>query len=106
MDMDTDKLSQRIRKRFDHNQAKRVLREKYTAKMQFAHAGGMWSAEPALITQCNLCIAQNHFEPVLLDTHGNPIKVDANELKTLAMQRWQEQMNAWHAELETLKRER
>ena len=31
MTMDTDKLSQRIRKRFDHNQAKRVLREKYSA---------------------------------------------------------------------------
>lgn len=104
--MDTDKLSQRIRKRFDHNQAKRVLREKYQAKMAFAHAGGMWHADPALITQCNLCMANGHFDPVLQDTHGNPVKVDANELKTLAMQRWQEQMNAWYAEHESLKRER
>ena len=106
MNMDTDKLSQRIRKRFDHNQAKRVLREKYQAKMLFAHAGGMWCADPALITQCNLCIANHYKQPVLLDTHNNPIQVDANELKNLALQRWQEQMNAWHAELETLKRER
>ena len=104
--MDTDKLSQRIRKRFDHNQAKRVLREKYQAKMLFAHAGGMWCASPALITQCNLCIANNHQLPVLLDTHNNPVQVDADELKSLALMRWQEQMNAWHAELETLKRER
>ena len=106
MNMDTDKLSQRIRKRFDHNQAKRVLREKYQSKMIFAHAGGMWNADPALITECNLCIANNHKQPVLMDTHNNPIRVDAEELKTLALQRWQEQMNAWHVEHEALKRER
>jgi len=104
--MDTDKLAQRIRKRFDHNQAKRVLREKYQAKMQFAHAGGMWHAGPALITECNLCIANNHKNPVLLDTHNNPVQVNAEELQNLALQRWQEQMNAWHAELENVKRER
>jgi len=106
MTMDTDKLSQRIRARFDHNQAKRVLREKYTAKMQFANSGGMWHAGPELITQCNLCLAHGHFEPVLLDTHGNPVKVDAEELKTQALQRWQEQMNAWHAEHEELRKQR
>jgi len=104
--MDTDKLSQRIRKRFDHNQAKLVLQEKYTAKMLFAYSGGMWYADPALVTQCNLCIANSHQQPVLMDTHNNPIQVDAEELKTLALQRWQEQMNAWHAELESIKRER
>jgi hypothetical protein len=103
---DTDKLSQRIRKRFDHNQAKRILREKYQTKMLFAYSGGMWCADPALITQCNLCIANNHQQPVLLDTHDNPVQVDAEELKTLALERWQEQMNAWHAEYEALKRER
>ena len=106
MNMDTDKLSQRIRKRFDHNQAKRVLREKYQAKMIFAHDGGMWNAGPALITECNLCIANGCTQPVLLDTHNNPVKVDAEELKILALQRWQEQLNAWHAEYESLKQER
>ena len=104
--METDKLAEKIRARFDHNQSKRVLREKYVAKMQFAFDGGMWCAGPDLITQCNLCIANNHFDPVLLDVHNNPIKIDAQKLKTLALQRWQEQMNAWHAELESIKRER
>jgi len=104
--MDTDKLSQRIRKRFDHNQAKRVLREKYSAKMQFALSGGMWTAGPELITKCNLCLAHGYFNPVLLDLNNNPVKVDAEELKTLALQRWQEQMNAWHAEHEELRKQR
>ena len=104
--MSTDKLSLRIRERFDHNQAKRVLKEKYQAKMLFAHAGGMWCAGPELITQCNLCLANAYFQPVLLDTHGNPVKVDADELKTQATQRWQEQMNAWHIEYEGLRKQR
>ena len=106
MTMDTDKLSQNIRKRFDHNQAKRVLREKYQAKMLFALSGGLWCAGPELVTHCNLCLANAHFHPVLVDTHGNPVKVDALELKTQAVQRWQEQMNAWHAEYEELRKQR
>ena len=100
---DTDKLAQRIRKRFDHNQAKRVLREKYSAKMCFAYNGGMWLAGPELLTILNVCPDDT---AVLLDTNGNPVKIDVAELELAAQQRWQEQMNAWHAELDTLKRER
>lgn len=96
--METDLLAENIRKRYDHNQSKRVLKEKYQGKMVFAHNGGMWHADPELITQCNLCLAHGHFDPVLLDLHDNPVKVDAEELKTQALQRWQEQMNAWHSE--------
>lgn len=103
MNMDTDKLSQRIRKRFDHNQAKRVLREKYQAKMLFAYNGGMWCAGPDLIVLCNCNTSP---ECVFEDTHGNPIKVNVSELKKLTLERWHEQMNAWHAEYESLKRER
>ena len=103
MTMDSDKLSQRIRKRFDHNQAKRVLREKYQAKMLFAYAGGMWHAGPALLNTLSACPDAT---AVLEDTHGNPVKIDVSLLELAAQQRWQEQMNAWHAELETIKRER
>ena len=47
--MDTDILTQKIRARFDHNQARKVLKEKYTAKMFFACSGGMWKAGPELL---------------------------------------------------------
>lgn len=104
--METDLLSQRIKVRFDHNQAKRLIKEKYQAKMFFAYAGGMWCASPELITQCNLCLANGLFEPVLLDIHENPIKVDAEELKTQSLQRWQEQMNAWNVEYEQIRKQR
>ena len=101
--MDTDKLAERIRTRFDHNQAKRVLREKYSAKMYFAYNGGMWLAGSELLAILSVCPDET---AVLLDTNSNPIKIDVAELELAAQQRWQEQMNAWHAELETLKRER
>ena len=104
--MSTEKISQKIRKRFDHNQAKRVLRDKYQAKMVFAHAGGMWCAGTELITQCNLCIAHNHDQAVLQDMHNNPVQVDAEELKNLAFERWQEQMNAWLEEFNQLSSQR
>ena len=43
-------LVKRIRKRFDHQQARLVLKETYQAKMIFAHNGGMWRAGPELLT--------------------------------------------------------
>lgn len=104
--METISLNERIKRRFDHNRAKALLKEKYSAKMIFAYNGGLWCAGPDLITHCNLCIANKQFQPVLVDTHGNPVLIDADELKTLAVQRWQEQMNAWHMEYEDLCKQR
>ena len=40
--MDTNQLISHSKARFDHQAAKRVLKEKYQAKMIFAYAGGMW----------------------------------------------------------------
>ena len=45
-------LVKRIRKRFDHQQARLVLKETYQAKMIFAHNGGMWRAGPELLNLC------------------------------------------------------
>ena len=40
---------------------------------------------------------------VILDLYETPIKVDTKELFAQSQQRWQEQMNAWLIEHETLK---
>ena len=53
--MDTDNLIAHGRARFDHAAARRILREKYQAKLTFAYAGGMWSAGPELLTLLKLC---------------------------------------------------
>jgi hypothetical protein len=102
--MDTNGLITTARARFDHETAKRVLREKYQAKMVFAYNGGMWRAGPELLT---LLQAVPVDDPVvLLDLYNNPVRVDSNELQYLVMHRWQEQMNAWLIEFEEQNKKR
>jgi hypothetical protein len=102
--MDTEQLISHARSRFDHASAKRVLKEKYQAKMIFAHAGGMWRAGPELNTMIFTCGRMG--EIVLPDLYENPIKVNSKELMALSQERWDEQMNAWLVEYEELSKKR
>jgi hypothetical protein len=101
--MDTDNLIAHARARFDHEAAKRVLREKYQAKLLFAYKGGMWRAGPELQTTLLTCPGS---EAVLLDLYENPVQVDTKELYAMSQQRWQEQMNAWLVEHEQNQKKR
>ena len=102
--MDTDQLIAHGRARFEHEAARRILREKYQAKMTFAHAGGMWRAGPELTNMIFTCGRMG--EVVLPDLYNNPVKVDTKELMALSQERWNEQMNAWHVEYEELSQKR
>ena len=102
--MDTDALIAHSRARFDHQTAKRLLKEKYEARMLFAHSGGMWRAGPelqAILLQCSPT------DPVvILDLYENPVKVTAPELFAKSHSIWQEQMNAWLVEWENQNKKR
>jgi hypothetical protein len=102
--MNTDNLITHARARFDHAQARRLLKEKYEAKMLFAYCGGMWRAGPDLHNMIFTCGRMG--EIVLPDLYENPVQVDSKELMTLSQQRWNEQMNAWHVEYEELSKKR
>lgn len=95
--MNTENVIAHARARFDHEAARRVLREKYQAKMIFAYRGGMWTAGPELQTTLLTC---PDAEAVILDLYQNPVRVDTKELFAMSQQRWQEQMNAWLVEHE------
>ena len=71
--------------------------------MLFAHAGGMWRAGPELLVLLATVPPGN---AVILDLYENPIQVNPEELRGLAMQRWQEQMNAWLVEHEESNKKR
>jgi len=101
--MNTEQLISHTRARFEHSAARRLLKEKYQAKMTFAHAGGMWSAGPDLLNTLMCCPGT---ESVVLDLYDNPIKVVTTELFNLAQQRWQEQMNAWLVEYQEISKNR
>jgi hypothetical protein len=101
--MNTEQLVETVRRRFDHDAAKKILREKYEAKMLFAYNGGMWRAGPELLMTIAVCPDENS---VILDEYGNPVQINTLELELLAQQRWQEQMNGWLNEFQELSRQR
>ena len=102
--MDTDALIAHARARFNHAAAKRLLKEKYEARMLFAYAGGMWRAGPELLALLQSVPVED--DVVLLDLYENPVKVSPLELQHLAHDRWQEQMNAWLVEHEQNQKQR
>jgi hypothetical protein len=102
--MNTDDLITHARARFDHVAARRVLKEKYEAKMLFAYRGGMWCAGPELHNTIFTCGRIG--EVVLLDLYDTPVKIDTKELMVMSQERWNEQMNAWHAEYEEISKKR
>ena len=102
--MDTEQLVKHSRARFDHESAKRILREKYPAKLTFAYRGGMFQAGPELHSAIFTCGRMG--EVVLLDLYKNPVKIDTTELMALSQERFNEQMNAWHVEFEELNQNR
>lgn len=101
--MDTEDLIAHARSRFNHESARRLLKEKYEARMLFAHAGGMWRADPELLV---LLATVPPGDAVILDLYQTPVQVNPEQLRALAMQRWQEQMNAWLIEHEQLNQQR
>lgn len=101
--MDNDELLAHARTRFDHESARRVLREKYQAKMLFAYCGGLWRAGPEL--QMVLMSCDTH-TAVITDIYDNPVQVQTQGLLELSRERWQEQMSAWLTEHQELSQNR
>ena len=101
--MNTDELVAHGRARFEHAAARRTLKEKYQAKLTFAHAGGMWLAGPELLATLAACSGP---DSVVLDLYETPIKVQTREFRDQVRSHWQEQMNAWLVEHEELSKNR
>ena len=80
------------RARFDHEAAKRILREKYEAKLTFAYAGGMFRASPEMITFLSL---YGDEEVVIKDLYDNPILVASGKLLEKMKMHYREQTTAW-----------
>ena len=101
--MNTDELIAHSRSRFDHATARRVLKEKYQAKMTFGCNGGMFKATPEMITFLGL---YNDERIVVMDLYENPVEINAKEVCDIMKSRLQEQMNAWLVEYKELNKQR
>jgi hypothetical protein len=101
--MNTDELIAHGRARFEHAAARRTLREKYQARLLFAHNGGMFRATPELLAFVNCWPTDIMY---LEDAYQNPIEVDRQVFLVQIQQHYQEQMNAWHKEYSELNQNR
>ena len=78
--MDTEKIKQVSRTRYNHRVAKLALQEKHTARLQVFTQGGFWHITPFLIA--TLATSELGDTPVLLDSSDQPRRV--NRLEMLA----------------------
>jgi hypothetical protein len=101
--MNTNALIAHARAKFDHAAARKVMQEKYQARMIFGWNGGMFRANPELITFLSL---YGDEEIVMPDLYENPIKFKASDVCNIMRARWQEQMNAWLVEHSQMSRQR
>jgi len=98
-----NELVAKIKSRFDHAAAKKILKEKYEAKMIFPYRGGLFRAGPELLSLLTTCSTD---DVVIVDLYETPVMISPHELKLEAFNRWQEQMNAWFVEWTELQKQR
>ena len=101
--MDTNTTIAHARTRFDHAQQRRTIKEKYQAKLVFAHNGGMFRADQDLMVLLQAIPTET---AVILDLYENPVRVNVLELGYQVGERFQEIMNAWLVEFEEINRKR
>lgn len=101
--MDAKALIREAHARFDHNQAKQILKEKYKQKLTVASQGGLWKITPELLSFLKSTEAD---EMILLDSYENPVKVDVIQLLNLLKETYNTVMLDWHTEFETLRHKR
>ena len=101
--MDTNQLTSQIRTRFDHAAAKKILKEKYEARMTFGYNGGMFKSTPEMIVFLSLYSDQ---QIVVQDLYNTPIEVNTKDLIGEMQKKWQEQMNAWLVEWNEMQKQR
>jgi hypothetical protein len=101
--MDTNTLITDIKARFAHNSAKAYLKEKYEAKLIVADQGGLWRADLETLTALNI---YRKPEMILIDTFGNPVKVDKEKLRITLGDVYDKVMQEWHQEWQELESKR
>jgi hypothetical protein len=101
--MDTKTLIEEAKARFNHNSAKDYLKEKYEAKLLVADQGGLWRADKETISFLTAFLNE---EVVLVDTFGNPVKVNSQDLKDKLCETYHRVMTEWHDEWKELESKR
>lgn len=101
--MDTEKLLSEAKVRFNHNAAKQYLKEKYESKLIVADQNGLWKAD---IQTLNFLSSSFYEEVILVDTFGNPVKVNRKLLLDTLLETYDTVMEAWLKEWQEIEGKR
>jgi hypothetical protein len=100
--MDTNKLTQRIRARFDHYSARLYLEEKYDNQLLIVAQGGTWIISPDFLT----FLRTSPQTTIALDSNHRPVQINTRELLAQAQDTYDNIMGQWLEEFEELERKR
>lgn len=98
--MDTQNLIRQARARFQHQESKLYLKEKYGNQLIVANQGGMWKITPELLGFLRTCSDET---AILVDTFDKPILVNVKEMLVDFDDVYRTVTQAWHQEFESLK---
>jgi hypothetical protein len=101
--MDTKNLVEQAKIRFSHNASKIYLTEKYQNKLVIASQNGLWKSDQNTISFLNSCTGKYI---IMVDTFGNPVKVNRFELLKTLSENYYEIMNKWFEEYSELENKR
>jgi hypothetical protein len=101
--MDTEKLLSEAKARFNHTATKQYLKEKYESKLIVADQNGLWKAD---IQTLNFLSSSFYEEVILVDTFGNPVKVNRKLLLDTLLETYDTVMEAWLKEWQEIEGKR
>ena len=95
--MDTSKIKQVTRARYNHRLAKLTLQEKYIAQLELNINGGQFAITPQFISYLS---SETQDEVIVLDNHANPVKLNRQEILDRALEIHRRVMAEWLTESE------
>lgn len=101
--MDIGNLITATRTRFNHNSAKKYLKEKYDSKLIIAEQGGLWKITPELIAVLAIYPTKSL---IMCDMHDNPVLVNKNAFLSKASTLYDSVMAEYKVELDELNSKR
>ena len=101
--MDTKSLIKEAQARFNHTQAKQILKEKYQAKLIVASQGGLWKITPELLVFLKGTESE---EMIITDSYDNPVTVNVGLLFEMLRDTYNTVMQSWYDEFQELRKNR
>lgn len=90
-------LSEDIRARFNHQESKRILEEKWNAKLIIFTQYGTWKCSPELMAYLR---TETSDTVILLDYYNRPVRVSVEDLLSEVEKTYTEVMSEWRTEFQ------